>query len=81
MQTRVFLAVALACALAIPVTAQIVVTPASPYFEDFELGGAGWSTAGTLWELGTPAQAAISAAVVRSRRLSTLPRIRQLAIT
>ncbi|MCA9319505.1 MAG: hypothetical protein KDB53_02160 [Planctomycetes bacterium] len=62
MQTRVFLAVALACALAIPVTAQIVVTPASPYFEDFELGGAGWSTAGTLWELGTPAQAAISAA-------------------
>lgn len=33
-----------------------------PYLEDFESGAGGWSTAGTLWELGTPAGTTITGA-------------------
>ena len=41
------------------VNAQIT---AYPYLEDFESGAGGWSTAGTLWELGTPAGTTIAGA-------------------
>ena len=33
-----------------------------PYYEDFEGGAAGWTTATTLWELGTPAGTIINSA-------------------
>ncbi|MCA9319506.1 MAG: hypothetical protein KDB53_02165 [Planctomycetes bacterium] len=57
----VLLALVLVC-LAIPATAQVVVTNSSPYFEDFESGPGAWSTPGALWQLGTPAQTGLNAA-------------------
>ena len=35
---------------------------AYPYVEDFEAGAGGWTTAGTLWQLGTPAGTTINTA-------------------
>lgn len=42
--------------------AQIPVTLQSSYFEDFENGDGGYSTGGSLWERGTPAQGQLSSA-------------------
>ena len=40
----------------------IIVSDASPYFENFEAGAGGWTSPGLLWELGTPSQTAIASA-------------------
>ena len=42
----------------------VIVTPASPYVEDFELNNGGWTTGGTAsdWAWGTPAKPVINGA-------------------
>ena len=41
--------------LAVTCESSVVVIDTFPYQESFEAGDGGWTTAGTLWELGTPA--------------------------
>lgn len=48
--------------ICLPATGQIVLSPTSPYLEDFESGPGGWSAPTGVWEHGTPTAATIDSA-------------------